>query len=342
MKQQQQIKAYFVLSLICMTAIAPILAAPNNARKFAVKSNSPKKVYHKHIVGTKENLDRTDRDQQIQQSNNLMNKQGEALGATPPTMANQMFRPQESPADIIWAVAAPLVQLFKVFLTSPNELDGNGLTPAEDKMDGPGQGFSWGQVIGYGLKVLLAALGGNNGANVPDGVDKMGVGDSQHPMQGMVDRLLGALTGNEGEGNAQMVNQTRELIKLAMSLINAMQGSLNQRSMRARSLGEKDRWADAALASLYMSKAFVKSFNTTQDPCREQLLCEAARECVQDIGSSSAFGFCHLTAFATSNLMYYTHPAKKDMTKAYLEATRRGRSQESCRANYHCNEVKLD
>jgi hypothetical protein len=29
--------------------------------------------------------------------------------------------------------------------------------------------------------------------------------------QGVIDRLLGALTGNEGEGNAQMVNQTKDV-----------------------------------------------------------------------------------------------------------------------------------
>jgi len=247
--------------------------------------------------------------------------------------------------NLVWAIAGPLVQLLKVFIAQPNEIQDNGLTPGSDKIDGPnspGQGFSWGRVIGYGLKLLLAALGGGNAGNGGDGIDKMGEDDS-NPMQNMIDRLLGAMAGGENgeEGNAQMVKQTREFINLAMSLIKAMQGSLNQRAMRARSIGEKDRMADAALASLYMSKAFVKSFNTTNDGCREQLLCDAARECVQDIGSSSAFGFCHLTAFATSNLMYYTHPAKMDLTKSYLEATRRGRSQENCKAHYHCNEINL-
>lgn len=29
----------------------------------------------------------------------------------------------------------------------------------------------------------------------------------------MVDRILGALSGNDGEGNAQMVNQTKEVSK---------------------------------------------------------------------------------------------------------------------------------
>ncbi|XP_035704734.1 uncharacterized protein LOC110843782 isoform X2 [Folsomia candida] len=333
MGQQKEIKAFILLGLICISTIMPALAAPNNARKFAVKNNSPKKVYHKNIAPSKDNIDRTDRDQQ---QTMMMNKQSEALGAPPSN--EMMMGPNGSPANMIWAVAAPIVQLLKVFLAGPNELDGNGLTPGDDKMDGPG--FSWGQVIGYGMKLLLAALGGNSNGNVPDGIDKMGVGES--PMQGVVDRLLGALTGNENEGNAQMVNQTREFIKLAMSLINAMQSSINQRSMRARSLGEKDRMADAALASLYMSKAFVKSFNTTQEQCREQLLCESARECVDNIGSSSAFGFCHLTAFATTNLMYYTHAGKKDMTKAYLEATRRGRSHENCKTNYQCNEINLN
>lgn len=64
----------------------------------------------------------------------MQNKQSEALGAPPNEMA---MGPNGSPANIIWAVAAPLVQLMKVFMAGQNEFDGNGLTPGEDKMDGP-------------------------------------------------------------------------------------------------------------------------------------------------------------------------------------------------------------
>lgn len=64
MGQQKEIKAFILLGLICISTIMPALAAPNNARKFAVKNNSPKKVYHKNIAPSKDNIDRTDRDQQ--------------------------------------------------------------------------------------------------------------------------------------------------------------------------------------------------------------------------------------------------------------------------------------
>lgn len=46
-----------------------------------------------------------------------------------------------------------------------------------------GQGFSWGQVIGYGLKLAFAALGGTNNNIEHDGVDKIGVEGGATPVQ---------------------------------------------------------------------------------------------------------------------------------------------------------------
>lgn len=150
MGQHKEMKALLFLGLICMSTVMPALAAPNNARKFAVKSNSPKKVYHKH-----KDIDRSDQIQQnvamvkikiIRQLKffvfktlrlpSFKNKQSDALGA-PPSNEMMMSGPSPSPANILWSIAAPLVQLLKVFLAGPNDFDGNGLTPGEDKMDGP-------------------------------------------------------------------------------------------------------------------------------------------------------------------------------------------------------------
>jgi hypothetical protein len=51
-----------------------------------------------------------------------------------------MGGPNGSPANLVWAIAAPLVQLLKVFLAGgPQGMgeSGNELTPGADKMDGP-------------------------------------------------------------------------------------------------------------------------------------------------------------------------------------------------------------
>jgi hypothetical protein len=58
---QKELKASLLLAMICMSTISSTLAAPN-ARKFAVKSNSPKKVYHKTVAPAKELGDRTERE----------------------------------------------------------------------------------------------------------------------------------------------------------------------------------------------------------------------------------------------------------------------------------------
>jgi hypothetical protein len=44
---QRQLTGYLFLSLICAGAILPVFSAPPEGRKYAVKSNIPKKVFHK-------------------------------------------------------------------------------------------------------------------------------------------------------------------------------------------------------------------------------------------------------------------------------------------------------
>ncbi|CAG7727662.1 unnamed protein product, partial [Allacma fusca] len=117
------------------------------------------------------------------------------------------------PGGFPWALARPMMELVRMFLGVPTEMNGNSLSNGIDKMDnagpaGGGQGFSWGQVIGYGLKLLLAALGGGN--NGHDGIDKMDVGAS--PVQGIVKSLIGHLVGGEDVDKADnMAKQTGEV-----------------------------------------------------------------------------------------------------------------------------------
>ena len=57
--QQKQLKGLAFLALICASMLAPAISAPPKhqqlsssqlySRKFAVKPNSPKKVYHKNV-----------------------------------------------------------------------------------------------------------------------------------------------------------------------------------------------------------------------------------------------------------------------------------------------------
>ena len=45
-------------------------------------------------------------------------------------------------------------------------------------------------------------------------------------------------------------------------------------------------------------------------------------------------------SYATANLMYYTQSGTKDNTKLYMEAARKGRSQQDCKQLYSmCNEI---
>lgn len=55
--QEKQIKAYVLVTLVCMSSVLPALTAPppnsshhGQGRKFAVKHNNPKKVHYSKTV----------------------------------------------------------------------------------------------------------------------------------------------------------------------------------------------------------------------------------------------------------------------------------------------------
>jgi len=337
----QQAKGCMLLAIVCCSSILPILAAPPQAsegrshhhqhgvqgRKFYSKPSATKKIYHK------------------QQQQAVSTEKPDQLISQTKQQQDITIAPQEpnGPGGFPWALARPMMELVRMFLGVPTEMNANSLGNGIDKMDtgavGPGQGFSWGQVIGYGLKLLLAALGGGN--NGHDGIDKMDAGAS--PVQGLVKTLIGTLVGGEDVEKADnMAKQTGELINMAMALMNALKASFSQRALRARSLGEKDRMTEITLAAIDMGKAYAKTFNTTDEGCKQMHICQAARDCVTDVGQPNAFGLCHFTAYATANLMYYTQPSlsvNKEATKLILEAARHGRALEECKKLYECNET---
>jgi len=354
--KNHETKGYLFLTLICTGVLLPsIFAAPptssltNQGRKFVTKSNLPKKVYmhkqpslssmeYQHVVQEQMNNKVAD----IGTPSDISGG-GNSIG--PGGGANIGPNNGGFPWNFF---SNSVMQFIKMFLGVPNDMQGYGLTPASDKMDGGGassdQGFSWGQVIGYGLKLLFAALGGNNSNNNSiehDGIDKIGVEAGASPVQGLLRTLIGAMVGGNEEGGADnMAKQTGELINLAIALMNALKTSFSQRAMRARSLGQKDKLTDLTLAAIDMGKAYAKTFNSSEDQCKQLKICEGARECLQDLGQPNAAGLCHLTAYAAANLMYYSQSSSKDI-KPYMDAARKGRSvrQPDCKKLYVCNEV---
>jgi len=343
----KQAKASILISFVILGSILPALCAPpthhSQGRKYAVKSNNPKKVFHKQLP-TLEQQQQQQQQQamqlQQQQQEQIMNKATDIGTASDITGGSNGGNP-----NFPWSfLSNSLRQLFKIFFGMPNELNGNGLTPGSDKMDGPsaGQGFSWGQVIGYGLKLLFVTLGGND-AEQHDGIDKIGVeGGAGNPVQGLMKTLIGTMIGGgdeSGQGE-NIAKQTGELINLVIALMNALKTSFSQRSILARSLGESNKLNDFTLATIDMSKAYVKTMNETTDGCKQQRICEAARECITDVESKNS-GLCHFISYATVNLMYYTQSNSKNY-KSYLDASRKGRAtqnQQDCKRLFVCNEV---
>ncbi|ODN06635.1 hypothetical protein Ocin01_00040 [Orchesella cincta] len=345
-QQEKQIKAYLLVTMVCLSSVLPALTAPppqsssshhGQGRKFAVKHNNPKKVYHNKSVSPSaepqsEKAAKLAEPTPSQPSSIDMDAHFGRPGG-PQGLGDEM--------NVVWAVAQPMVRILRMMLAGGpgehNEISGNELSAAEKK-DGPPSTnyFTWGQLIGYGLKLVLAALSGGNGG--PDGIDREDA--DPNPMKGVLRTLISVVTGTEDPNSGDSTNQTKELVNFVLTLMKALQSSVNQRSMRARSMGQKDRITDVTLAAIDMGKAYVRTFNTSEDTCRQQMMCEAARECVKDVGLPNAHGICHFTAMATANLMYYTQTSKGgDKTKLYLEAARRGRSQENCKSLYVCNET---
>jgi len=66
----KELKSCILVALICAGTILPVYSAPSSeGRKYLVKSNTPKKVYHKQMTSI---VEHQQAHQQVDQTNMLM------------------------------------------------------------------------------------------------------------------------------------------------------------------------------------------------------------------------------------------------------------------------------
>lgn len=205
-------------------------------------------------------------------------------------------------------------------------------------------GFSWGNVFNMVMQLLFNSAGAT-GPSKSDGLDAdQGVGVSQSPWTNLLSVGLKILTAFLGggpvvgsDGIDKVDNSSpMQFINIVVTLLDALKTSFSHRSMAARSLGKKDSISEAAIAGLTMFKGYMRTMRTSDDICMQKFVCEANKECSDDLNKSNAV-FCQLGTYATSLIL---HKSSSSPFEAFLEAGRRGRSKDDCRQIYlTCNEA---
>lgn len=103
--------------------------------------------------------------------------------------------------------------------------------------------------------------------------------------------LAAVLTGVLGTRDQDQVNmmakQAGEFINIVVNLLDALKTSFSHRSLEARSNGKSDSISDLGIASITMLKGFVKTTGNASEQCMQKYVCEANKECSNDIGSNS-------------------------------------------------------
>ncbi|XP_048511476.1 uncharacterized protein LOC105692434 isoform X2 [Athalia rosae] len=242
------------------------------------------------------------------------------------------------------------------FAEKPNAMKKVALDDLEDVstnqiQEGGSSGFSWSNMLGMVMQMLLGQTGGNVGPSKND-IDDGGVPPSPWAQMLSVGlRVLTALLGGpqqQADGIDKVDNQSSPLqfIGIVMNLLDALKTSFSHRSLSARSIGKRDTVSEAAVASISMLKGYVRSMKSFsgvgraedegQRGCAERALCEASAECTADSQGTSSI-FCQLGSYATSYLLQRQSGVGFE---ALYEAGRRGRSGEDCRTLFlDCNAV---
>ncbi|XP_066594893.1 uncharacterized protein [Prorops nasuta] len=219
-----------------------------------------------------------------------------------------------------------------------------------DFQEGNGSGFSWSNMLGMLMQMLLGQTGGVTSPSKND----LDEGTPVSPWANFLSmglRVLTALLGGPQQnvdGIDKVDNQSSpmQFISIVINLLDALKTSFSHRSLTARSLGRRDTVSEAAVASISMLKGYVrsmKSFSNVgraeeegQRGCAERALCEASAECIADTQGTSSI-FCQLGSYATS---YILQRQSGVGFEALYEAGRRGRSGEDCRTLFlDCNAV---
>ncbi|XP_066594894.1 uncharacterized protein [Prorops nasuta] len=241
------------------------------------------------------------------------------------------------------------------FAEKPNAMKKVAIDDLEDIstnqiQEGNGSGFSWSNMLGMLMQMLLGQTGGVTSPSKND----LDEGTPVSPWANFLSmglRVLTALLGGPQQnvdGIDKVDNQSSpmQFISIVINLLDALKTSFSHRSLTARSLGRRDTVSEAAVASISMLKGYVrsmKSFSNVgraeeegQRGCAERALCEASAECIADTQGTSSI-FCQLGSYATS---YILQRQSGVGFEALYEAGRRGRSGEDCRTLFlDCNAV---
>lgn len=241
------------------------------------------------------------------------------------------------------------------FAEKPNAMKKVAIDDLEDIstnqiQEGSSSGFSWSNMLGMLMQMLLGQTGGATGPSKNEIDD----GATTSPWTNLLSvglRVLTALLGGPQQpvdGIDKVDNQSSpmQFISIVINLLDALKTSFSHRSLTARSLGRRDTISEAAIASISMLKGYmrsVKSFSYVgraeeegQRGCAERALCEASAECIADTQGPSSI-FCQLGSYATSYLLQRQSGVGFE---ALYEAGRRGRTGEDCRTLFmDCNAV---
>ncbi|XP_018366578.1 PREDICTED: uncharacterized protein LOC108763435 isoform X3 [Trachymyrmex cornetzi] len=241
------------------------------------------------------------------------------------------------------------------FAEKPNAMKKVAIDDLEDIstnqiQEGSSSGFSWSNMLGMLMQMLLGQTGGVAGPSKNEIDD----GTTVSPWTNLLSvglRVLTALLGGPQQpvdGIDKVDNQSSpmQFISIVINLLDALKTSFSHRSLTARSLGRRDTVSEAAIASISMLKGYmrsVKSFSYVgraeeegQRGCAERALCEASAECIADTQGPSSI-FCQLGSYATS---YFLQRQSGVGFEALYEAGRRGRTGEDCRTLFmDCNAV---
>ncbi|XP_066594892.1 uncharacterized protein [Prorops nasuta] len=221
---------------------------------------------------------------------------------------------------------------------------GGVTSPSKNDLDEGTPVSPWANFLSMGLRVLTALLGGPQ-QNV-DGIDK--VDNQSSPMQGLLTAVLSAFLG-QGRNPDQvafMAKNASEFISIVINLLDALKTSFSHRSLTARSLGRRDTVSEAAVASISMLKGYVRSMKSFSNVGRAEE--EGQRGCAER-ALCEASAECIADTQGTSSIFcqlgsYATSYILQRQSgvgfEALYEAGRRGRSGEDCRTLFlDCNAV---
>ncbi|KAL6436200.1 hypothetical protein ACFW04_004649 [Cataglyphis niger] len=263
--------------------------------------------------------------------------------------------PQYNPQQYPQQYQEQQVREDRKFAEKPNAMKKVAIDDLEDIstnqiQEGSSSGFSWSNMLGMLMQMLLGQTGGATGPSKNEIDD----GATTSPWTNLLSvgfRVLTALLGGPQQsvdGIDKVDNQSSpmQFISIVINLLDALKTSFSHRSLTARSFGKRDTISEAAIASISMLKGYmrsVKSFSYVgraeeegQRGCAERALCEASAECIADTQGPSSI-FCQLGSYATSYLLQRQSGVGFE---ALYEAGRRGRTGEDCRTLFmDCNAV---